>query len=101
MSNRLGLQTLLEGVLESRNVYFQPPTSIKMKYPAIVYNVDSISSFYADDGVYLFKRRYNITVIDADPDSSIVDKVLLLPTCKFVRSFQSDNLNHNVFTIHY
>ena len=34
---RLELQSVLEQTLGSRNVYFQPPASVKMKYPAIVY----------------------------------------------------------------
>lgn len=37
MASRLDLQTFLEELLESKNVYFQPPESVKMKYPAIVY----------------------------------------------------------------
>ena len=31
------LHELLVSVLGSRNVYFQPPESIRMQYPAIVY----------------------------------------------------------------
>lgn len=42
MASRLNLQTFLEEILESRNVYFQPPESVKMKYPAIVYALDDI-----------------------------------------------------------
>ena len=37
MANRLDLQALLEDLLGSRNVYYQPPESVKMNYPAIVY----------------------------------------------------------------
>ena len=101
MPSRLELQMLLEELLESRNVYFQPPTSVKMKYPAIIYGLEDIENSFADDRVYLSKRKYLITVIDEDPDSEIVGKVLQLPTCRFSRHFESDNLNHDVFTLHY
>ena len=101
MPSRLELQTLLENILGSRNVYFQPPESVKMKYPAIVYGLDNIENSFADDGVYLSKKKYLVTVIDDDPDSPIVDKVASLPTCRFNRHFQSDNLNHDVFILYF
>lgn len=101
MPRRLKLQTLLENLLGSRNVYFQPPESVKMKYPAIVYGLDDIKSSYANGRVYSFQKKYSLTVIDEDPDSPIVDKVASLPTCRFSRHFKSDNLNHDVFTLYF
>lgn len=99
MASRLELQTILEKLLGSRNVYYQPPESKKMDYPAIVYGLEDIENSFANDGVYSSKRKYQITVIDEDPDSVIVDKVVALPTCRFNRHFESDNLNHDVFTL--
>ena len=101
MPSRLELQTLLEEILGSRNVYFQPPGSVKMKYPAIVYGLEDIKNTFANDRVYLSKRKYLITVIDEDPDSEIVEKVSQLPTCRFNRHFESDNLNHDVFILEF
>lgn len=101
MPSRLELQTLFENLLGSRNVYFQPPTSVKMNYPAIVYGLEDIENTFANDGVYSSKRKYLVTVIDENPDSQIVDKVANLPTCRYNRHFQSDNLNHDVFILHY
>jgi len=101
MPSRLELQTLLEEILGSRNVYFQPPGSVKMKYPAIVYGLEDIKNTFANDRVYLSKRKYLITVIDEDPDSEIVEKISQLPTCRFNRHFESDNLNHDVFILEF
>lgn len=98
---RLQLHELLCGVLGSRNVYFQPPESVKMNYPAIVYGLNDIENQYANGGVYLSHRNYSVTVIYKDPDSPIVGKVSLLPTCKFNRSYKKDNLNHSVFTLYF
>jgi len=33
MGTRLELQNLLENILGSRNVYFQPPENLKLNYP--------------------------------------------------------------------
>ena len=101
MPSRLELQTLLEEILGSRNVYFQPPGSVKMKYPAIVYGLEDIKNTFANDRVYLSKRKYLITVIDEDPDSEIVEKISQLPTCRFNRHFELDNLNHDVFILEF
>lgn len=101
MSSRLELQAVLEELLGSKNVYFQPPASVKMSYPAIVYGLEDIENTFANDGVYSSKRKYSVTVIDKDPDSEIVGKVAALPTCRYNRHFESDNLNHDVFILYF
>lgn len=101
MDQRLELQTLLEGILGSRNVYFQPPPSLKMQYPAIVYQRDDVWSVFASNLPYTHKKRYQVTVIDTNPDSSIPDKVGKLPMCGFSRQFVADNLNHDVYNLYY
>lgn len=101
MDRRLELHEILCNLLGTRNVYYQPPESVKMKYPAIVYSRDDIVNTPANNGVYKQDRKYQLTVIDQDPDSEIVNKVSLLPMCIFDRHFKSDNLNHDVFTICY
>ena len=101
MATRVDLQNVLEELLESRNVYYQPPESLKMNYPAIVYARKTIDNSYANNSVYKQNYAYEITVIDKNPDSEIVNKVSKLPTCRFDRHFKSDNLNHDVFTLYY
>ena len=101
MHNRLDLHELLCEVLGSRNVYYSPPATIRMKYPAIVYSRSDIDNKFANDSVYKQSHVYSITVIDDDPDSEIVERMSLIPRCKFDRHFVSDNLNHDTFTIYY
>lgn len=98
---RLELQKLLEDILGSRHVYYQPPESVKMKYPAIVYERNDIEKVYADNKPWLKHYEYMITVIDRNPDSPIVSAIADLPKCRFNRHFTSDNLNHDIFTIYY
>ena len=101
MSSRLDLQTILEGILGSRNVYFQPPSSVQMRYPAIVYSRKDIEKRSANDGVYQKLPSYEVILIDKNPDSKFVDKILELPYCSFDRHYESDNLNHDVFTLYF
>lgn len=101
MDKRLELHEKLVEVLGSRNVYFQPPASIKMKYPAIVYERNDIVNRHANNQVYNRRMAYTVTIIDTNPDSEIVVKLSQLPMCSYDRHFESDNLNHDVFTLHY
>lgn len=101
MANRLDLQTLLENILGSRNVYYQPPASVQMKYPAIVYSRDNIENTHADDSVYKQNVAYEIIVIYKDPDSDIPMEISKLPLCRFDRKYISDNLYHDVFTLYF
>lgn len=99
MASRLELQTILEELLGSRNVYYQPPESIKMQYPAIVYSRKDIVNSHANNSVYKQDNAYELTVIDEDPDSEIVAKVSMMSACDFDRHFEKENLNHDVFTL--
>ena len=101
MGTTLELQTLLENLLGSENVYFQPPATIQMAYPAIKYSRESIDNKHADDAVYKQSYAYQVIVIDRDPDSSIVGKVSKLPMCRFSRNYKADNLNHDVFKLYF
>lgn len=99
MAPRLELQEKLVALLESDNVYFQPPASVQMKYPCIVYTRDFVLTTWANDKPYNREVRYLVTVIDRNPDSVIPDKVGALPKCVFDRFYTADNLNHNVFKL--
>ena len=99
--DRLQIQSLLETTLGSEKVYFQPPSNVQMTYPCIVYHRDSADSKFADNNLYRYTKRYLVTVIDRNPDSTIPDKVAALPRCSFDRFYVADNLNHDVFIIYF
>jgi hypothetical protein len=99
MAQRLELQAILTDILETDNVYFQPPPTIKMEYPCIVYHRDYELTQFADDNPYNRRKRYMVTVIDPDPDSGIPDKVAALPLCVYDRFYTADNLNHDVYKL--
>lgn len=101
MERRLKLQTILETILGSEEVYFQPPENIKLKYPAIIYHQDQLSNQHADNLPYRQTKRYSVTVIDRDPDSEVSDKVATLPQTSFSRRFVVDNLNHYAYSLYF
>lgn len=98
-TRRLKLQTLLEEILGSRNVYFQPPASISLKYPCIVYSFDDETNLHANGGTYLTRDKYTITLITKEhmPDS-LMSSLHSMPYTRFDRHYTADNLHHFVYT---
>ena len=101
MASREKLHEELVAILGSRNVYFQPPETLKMSYPAIRYARVPMKNNFADNVVYKQSQQYEITLIDYDPESAFLGPLSKMPTCRHDRHYQSDNLNHDVFTIYY
>lgn len=101
MAPRLELQTLLEGVLGSPHVYFQAPPNNQMQYPCIVYAWDDTKTDFADNSPYRHSKRYQVTVIDPDPDSLIPDDIAQLPLSSMERTFPKDDLHHFVYTLYF
>ena len=101
MHSRLTLHEELVAILGSRYVYFQPPESVKMNYPCIVYERRDIDNMHADDMPYLQPVRYRVIVIDRDPDSQIVVKMSQFKTANYLNHYVANELNHDTFEIFY
>ena len=101
MAPRVELQTILEEVLGSENVYFQPPSNVKMQFPCIVYALDNAKTEFAGNKPYRLTKRYQVTSIDRDPDSSVPDGIAQLPLSNLNRIFTADNLHHHVYNLYF
>lgn len=102
MADRLELQSKFETLLGSRNVYFDPPESLKMKYPCIRYSSDGFDVKRADNTPYARTRRYEGVVIDPNPESTIAESLLLnFEMCSLGSPYPADNLKHFPFTLYY
>ena len=82
-------------------VKYQPGASTTLTYPAIVYKLDDMPAIYANNKPYHWDHRYEIQIIDRDPESPLRERAVQLPMCRFERPFVSDNLYHFVFEIYY
>lgn len=100
MNSRLELHTLLLGI-GGPNVYYQLPSNIVMKYPAIKYTKSKIQNTHASNLVYYQNTTYTITVMSKIVDDDIVDKISKLPQCSLDRLFIQDGIYHSVFNIYY
>ena len=119
--NRLDLHEELVNVLGSRNVYFVPDQSIRLRYPCIIYQLEREDIKRANNKPYLLCNRYQVTVISYDPDSdefegktitdsnvdmqgdTIIERLLYHFEWieRATNRYVVDNLNHDVFTLYY
>lgn len=104
MGSRIDFQFYLENLLgpnERVKVYFHPPPSLVLSYPCVVYSRDGAEVKRANNSVYDHKWLYQVTVIDKSPESKLVTALKMNPKCDYVRSFQSDQLNHDIFNTYF
>lgn len=104
VAKRRELQTKLETILGSKNVYFQPPSNIKLKYPCFIYNRTSPYTLKADDTNYLVRGHYQLTYISSNVEKCMEMMTTLLGSFDHIsveRQFISDNLNHDVYNLFY
>lgn len=103
--DRMALDEKLASVLNitesngDRHTYFNPLPSVRMKYPAIKYSLNNMNTTFANNGAYRNTQSYEVTLIDKNPDSEYVAKIMQIPFCRFDRFYIADNLNHWTFTI--
>lgn len=103
MDRRADFDDLLKEIAEDcgGHVYYQPPSSVRMQYPAIRYERSRLDYIHADNVPYKTTVGYQVTVIDRNPDSEITKAIMKLPRCSYNRHYYADNLNHDVFMIYY
>lgn len=101
MDRRVELNNKLRAILGTDNVYFQPPSDIRLTYPCIVYNLDGADVRRADNVTYGINKYYQVTYIDRRPDSIVVDKLLSFPHSSLQSTIRSDGLNQYVFRMYY
>lgn len=101
LTRRTELQGILEEILGSSNVYFQPGEGRTLNYPCITFERDNGSTKHAGNKPYAWQQRYQVTYIDREPDSIVIDKLYELPLCVFNRHFATSGLNHDVFVLYH
>ena len=102
MASRLELQTKLEELIGNRNVYFQPPSTVSISYPCIIYSIGNGDVKRANNNLYNYINNYQLTMIYKKPMVDIIETMLRsFQMCKLDRTYISDNLYHYVFSIYF
>ena len=102
MADRLELHSKFEELLESKNVYYQPPSSVSMNYDAIRYELSDKDTMYADNRAYRLTNRYDGVVISKNPDCTTPDALInFFEMCSLGKPYTANNLYHFPFTLYY
>ena len=102
MNSRLELQKEFETLLGSKNVYFQPPESIKLKYDCIIYQQRRPDIKRADNKAYGYTQSYDVTIISKSPTFDLPERMVKhFMMCTLDRFYTADNLNHWALTLYY
>lgn len=84
------------------NVYYVAPSNNHMEYPCILYSLARQNVRYANNGRYLIFNQYDLTVIDRDEDSPIVNALCEhFSYCSSDRNYVSDNLHHTTLILYF
>lgn len=99
---RIGLHEKLCGILGSTNVYYDPPESIKLKYPCIIYHQTSGDHAYSGNKTYLYTPSYEITTISKDADDNFVERMVSeFEMIRHGSRYTAENLYHDTFTLYW
>lgn len=102
MGNRLELHNQLINIILNNNVYYQPPENFKMNYPCIIYNQEPGDVKRANNKVYKYTQKYNVTFIfNGSNDGVILNMLESFIHCELDNIFVNDNLYHYVFTLYF
>lgn len=101
MDRRLELDAKLSAIPGVKDAYYNSPSNVKMKYPCIRYSKSNEKVRFSNNGRFVVRDRYTVTVIDYTPDSSIVKALEAFPYYSFDRVYIADGLYHFVCSIYY
>ena len=102
MGSRVELQDILANIERGTKAYYQPPSTIEMQYPCIVYKDKPGEVLKADNAIYRYTNRYDLLYITRSPKQSIIQTMLSrFSYCSLSDIYVNDGLHHYAFTIYY
>lgn len=100
MDRRLELDSKLRSLVP--HVYFQPPPSVQLQYPCVIYEQSNGHTTFASNFPYTFQKKYSLILIDRNPDTAFVTTLATyFPMIVMDRAYTADGLNHYAFTLYY
>lgn len=109
MGSRLDLHSEFKSLLGTSSkignearCFFQPPESLKLTYPCIIYSRERPDVTRADNLMYRRVHRYAVNYLTFDPDDSMIDTIEShFPMCRLVRVNTLNGLNHYHYDLFY
>lgn len=100
MTSRTDLQSMLERILGSSNVYYQSPPNTGMKYPCIVYGFAGYNRQDADNKPYVLSGKWEIThMYKSVSNDKIRDEMINVMGCAFDRRIVKDGIYNDYYNL--
>lgn len=90
----------IKDIPKERHLFYRKPAK-GLHYPCIMYDLSNDRPIYADNKKYIGSKRYEIIVVDEDPDSLLNEKVSELPYSSLSRTYETQGLNHFVYDLYF
>ena len=101
-NHRLDLHEKLCEILGNRNVFFQPPETLKIPNRAIIYRMSDMDQKRANNKLYSKTNRYQILFCTPNPDETVYDDILEeFEMSTLERSYRYENLNYYSISLFY
>ena len=101
MKTRAEVQKLLEEVLGSKNVYFQPPPNTSIKYPCFVFKFNKFHRRNADNTPYILTGCWEVHHMYKSVNNDLKEKMLFIaPWVEYDRRIVADGVYNDYYTIY-
>lgn len=102
MASRQKLHEELVYLLGNNNVYFQPPSSVTLKYPCIIYSLSRTDTARADNKNYIKTNEYHVKHIFKSLTNELKDQLLdNFQMISHDNRFIAEGLYNDDFTLFY
>lgn len=99
LAKRIDLQRYLESLVGKGRVYFEPPETLKIQYPCIVYNLSRFDPVSADNLSYTVHQDYDVQYITREPEPDIPLKLAYSKRFRAGQHFVSDGMHHFNYSV--
>ncbi len=98
---RIELDNKFRSIPGLEHVYFQPPESVSLKYPCLIYTISANSYRYAQNNKYYTGTRYTVKLISKNPDEPLREYLEQFRYCELASFYTVNNLNHFIYNLVY
>lgn len=96
---RIKVRDILIGIIGTGKVWYQTPDQSKLTYPCIRYDYAGPRNTYADNGKYIVRHAFTVTLMTDNPLDELVDELMELKNSEYDRPYKSEGIYHHVYTI--
>lgn len=100
MKTRAEMQSMLEDVLGSSNVYFQAPPNTGMSYPCIVFRFVRFNIQRADNKPYVVSGHWEVHHMYKNPKNDLKEKFIFeVPFCTWDKRLVAKDVYNDYYKI--